>query len=256
MGRVRVCFNCCFALGLICALAFTMLPAAFAQETTAGIEGTVKDAQGGVVPGATVEVTGPALIGSQKVTTDSAGYYRLTALPPGTYALTVSAKGLRTVKQTGIELSTGRLPTMNVQLDVGGVSEIVEVSSVAPLVDVTQSKVAVTLTQEDLASIPKGRSFQSGIPFAPGARQGPLQSARGNRTNGFQIDGASDGENAYLIDGINTTDINVGGVGKNFQPDFIQEVQIKSSSFEAEYGGAIRRVPHPPPKRGTQDWHG
>jgi len=104
--------------------------------------------------------------------------------------------------------------------------------------------------------MPIGRSFQSVIPFAPGARQEPLQSARGNRTNGFQIDGASDGENAYLIDGINTTNVNVGGVGKNFQPDFIESVQVKSSSFEAEYGGALGGVVNAVPKRGTQDWHG
>ncbi len=94
------------------------------------------------------------------------------------------------------------------------------------------------------------------IPFAPGARQEPLQSARGNRTGGFQIDGASDGENVYLIDGINTTDLNIGGVGKNFQSDFIQEVQVKSSSFEAEFGGALGGVINAVPKRGSQAWHG
>ncbi len=84
---------------LVCALAWTMMPAAFAQETTAGIQGTVRDTQGAVVPGAAVEVTSPALVGSQKVMTDSAGYYHLRALPPGTYALTVSAKGFRTVSR-------------------------------------------------------------------------------------------------------------------------------------------------------------
>src|SRR5439155_444109 len=100
-------------------------------------------------------------------------------------------------------------------------------------------------------NIPKGRSFESLIPFAPGARQEPLQGS-----NGFQIDGASDSENVYLIDGINTTNIQNGGVGKNFQTDFIQEVQIKSSSFEAEYGGALGGVINAIPKRGSNVWHG
>lgn len=104
--------------------------------------------------------------------------------------------------------------------------------------------------------IPKGRSFQSLIPFAAGARQEPLQGGTSSRTNGFQIDGASDSENVYLIDGVNTTQIQSGGVGRNFQTDFLQEVQIKSSSFEAEYGGALGGVINAVPKRGSNDWHG
>src|SRR5437879_12546969 len=83
-----------------------------------------------------------------------------------------------------------------------------------------------------------------------------MQSSTSSRDGGFQIDGASDGENVYLIDGINTTNIQNGGVGKSFQTDFIQEVQIKSSSFEAEYGGALGGVINAVPKRGSNAWHG
>ena len=99
---------------LVCSLSFALLPVASAQETTAGIQGTVRDAQGAVVPGVTVEATSPALVGGQKVTTDGAGYYHLTALPPGSYALTLSARGFRAVRRTGIELDAGRLPTIDV----------------------------------------------------------------------------------------------------------------------------------------------
>jgi hypothetical protein len=105
-------------------------------------------------------------------------------------------------------------------------------------------------------NVPKGRSFQSLIPFAPGARQEPLQGSRGNNNNGFQVDGASDSENVYMIDGVNTTNIANGGVGKSFQTDFIQEVQVKSSSFEAEYGGALGGVVNAVPKHGSNTWHG
>jgi outer membrane receptor protein involved in Fe transport len=236
-------------------LGLALLPASSAQETTAGIQGYVKDQTGAVVVGASVEIWGPAL-GTKKTETDTTGFYRFSSLPPGTYRLTVGASGFRVVKREGIALDVGRLPNIDIQLEIGATAEVIEVLGQSPAVDVTQSKVAVTVTRDDLSSIPIGRSFQSVIPFAPGARQEPLQSARNNRTNGFQIDGASDGENTYLIDGVNTTNVNVGGVGKNFQPDFIESVQIKSSSYEAEFGGALGGVVNAVPKRGTQDWHG
>ena len=228
----------------------------FAQETTAGIQGTVKDPSGAVVAGATVEIASPALQGGRRATTDTGGIYRFAALPPGDYALTVTAPGFRTAKQRGIDLSVGRLPVIDIQLEVGAVAETVEVSGTTTTVDVTQSKAATTVQQEIMLNIPKGRSFQSLIPFAPGARQEPLQGGTGSRDNGFQIDGASDSENVYLIDGINTTNIQNGGVGRNFQTDFIEEVQIKSSGFEAEYGGALGGVINAVPKHGSNDWHG
>jgi len=239
-------------------LLFTLLilPAAFAQETTAGLQGVVKDPSGASVANATVEVASPGLIGTRKVQTDAEGNYRFGALPPGSYSLTVSAPGFRSYKQSGIELATGRLPNIEVQLQVGAVAETVEVTASPSIVDVTQSKVQVTVEREILQNIPRGRSFQSVIPFAPGARQEPLQSGTSTRTNGFQIDGATDSENVYLIDGVNTTNIQNGGVGKSFQMEFIEEVQIKSSSFEAEYGGALGGVINAVPKRGSNNWHG
>src|SRR5438128_830640 len=115
----------------------------------------------------------------------------------------------------------------------------------------TTAGVQGTVDKAILDNIPKGRSFESMIPFAPGARQEPLQGG-----NGFQIDGASDSENVYLIDGINTTNIANGGVGKSFQMDFVQEVQVKSSSFEAEHGGALGGVINVVPKHGSNDYHG
>lgn len=237
-------------------VALLAAPSVFPQETTAGLQGTVKDPSGAVVANATVEVASPALIGIRKVQTDAAGNYRFAALPPGDYTMTVTAPGFRVYKQSNIDLAVGRLPNIDVQLQVGGVAETVEVTTEATMIDTTQSKVAVNVPEEVILNIPKGRSFQSLIPFAPGARQEPLQGGTSSRDNGFQIDGASDSENVYLIDGVNTTNIQNGGVGKSFQMDFIQEIQIKSSSFEAEYGGALGGVINAVPKRGSNNWHG
>src|SRR5437762_3097110 len=80
-------------------IALATAPVAMAQETTAGIQGVVRDASGGTVAGATVEVTSPNLIGNRRVQTDEGGNYRIAALPPGTYTMTVTAKGFRTSRQ-------------------------------------------------------------------------------------------------------------------------------------------------------------
>src|SRR3954465_13391154 len=125
-----------------------------AQETTAGIQGTVRDATGGSVAGASVEVSGPTLIGTRRVQTDDAGNYRVAALPPGTYTMVVTAKGFRTSRSGGLDLSVGRMPTLDVRLEVGAVAETVEVTGEAPMVDLTQSKVSVTVQKEVMDNLP------------------------------------------------------------------------------------------------------
>src|SRR5215467_12535333 len=237
--------------------ALTCVHASFGQETTAGLQGTVKDPTGALVPNATVEISGPALIGgSRKVETDTAGAYRFAQLPPGDYTLTVTAQGFATLRQPAIHLDVGRLPTLDLSLQVGTATQTVEVAANAATIDVTQSKVAVDVEKTVIDNIPKGRSFQSLITFAPGARMEPLQGGRNDKGNSFQVDGASDAENVYLVDGVNMTDAQGGGVGKNFQIDFIETVQIKSTGFEAKYGGALGGVVNAVPKRGSNQWHG
>src|SRR4051812_33401484 len=225
---------------------------AFAQETTGGVQGTVKDSQGAVVVGATVEVSGPALIGVKTATTDSGGYYRFANLPPGTYDVSVKAASFGVTKQTGLQLVVGAAPTVNFTLKAGA-SETVEVSSDAEQIDVTSSKDQSNVTKQIINGLPKGRSFQSVITFAPGARLEPLQDANGF---GYQIDGASATENTYLVEGQDTTAVVHGRGDTNVPFEFIKEVQIKSSGFEAEYGGALGGVVNVIQQRGSNAWHG
>ncbi len=249
-------------VGLLCVLSVVLvvlLPGVRAQETTGDLQGYVKDQSGGAIPHATVEITSSALIGSKKKQTDEAGYFRFHYLPPGEYTLTVSAPNFSTYKHTGIKLDVGKLPTIDVVLQIGQMTQVVEVTGKAPIVDVTTSKAAVTLPKEVLTSLPRGRTFQSLISFAPGARQEPLQSATRldpGHGNGFQIDGASDSENTYLVEGLDTSDINVGGIKVNVPFEFVQELQIKTSGFEAEYGGAVGGVVNVVQSRGSNNWHG
>ena len=230
-------------------IAFLVLPCAFAQETTAGLQGTVKDSSGGVIGKATVEVTSPALIGIKKLETDSAGYFRFANLPEGTYAVTVTVTGFRTFRQS-LTLEVGHLPSLEITMQVGTATETVEVSEQAAAVDVTQSKVQTNVTATSLMNLPtQSLSFQSVIAFAPGARSEPLQG-------GYQINGASNSENAYLVEGMETAAVLDGHSAANVPMDFIQEVQIKSSGFEAEYGGALGGVVNVIQKSGSNEWHG
>jgi outer membrane receptor protein involved in Fe transport len=235
--------------------------AAVAQESTGGIQGTVSDQSGAVVPGAAVELNSPALITPQKRTSDSAGFYRFLNLPPGVYVIDVTATGFRKYRETSINLMVGKLLPVDVKLEVGAVTQTVEVQATPIIVDTTQSKIAVNVTSDQIASIPKGRSFADLITFAPGARYEPLQSDLTATTNpgaypGYQVDGASDSENVYALEGLDTSDIYGGGVGMNVPVDFVQELEIKSSGFEAEYGGALGGVVNIVTKKGGNNWHG
>src|SRR5690349_13162713 len=117
-----------------------ILPNAFSQETTAGLQGTVKDPSGAVVSGATVDATSPALIGKKTVTTYSGGYFRFAHLPPGSYALIITAASFRALERDDIDLGTGHLPSIDVVLRIGTAAGPVEVTGGAPIVAVTQSK--------------------------------------------------------------------------------------------------------------------
>ena len=136
-----------FLLLPVVLIALMVSTSVFAQETTAGLQGTVKDPSGASVSNATVEVSGSSLIGVRRVKTDETGVYRVTQLPSGSYSLTVTVPGFRTFKQVGIELAVGRLPNVDVRLEVGAVAETVEVASNASVVDVTQSKVQATVSR-------------------------------------------------------------------------------------------------------------
>jgi hypothetical protein len=252
--------------------ALTLIAASvWAQETTGGLQGTVKDPSGALVSRAQVVVTGDNLVGSKEATTDSSGYYRFSNLPPGKYTLTVKAEGFETLKREGLELEVGHLPTVNLELTVGAVKTVVEVSTEGPLIDITSTTTLTNIPEETIQNIPHGTSFQSVIQFAPAARQEPLMgnaqsgngtggTSPGNGSNGggigFSIGGGADSENSYLVEGQETADLIGGYSHTNVPMDFVQEVQMKTSGVEAEHGGALGGVVNVIMDKGTNKWHG
>jgi len=252
---------------LVCAL-LIFVGGVWAQETTGGLQGTIKDPSGAVVPGAKVVVSGSALVGSKELETDSSGYYRFSNLPPGTYTLTVTAKGFKTSKREGMTLEMGHLPTIDIGLEVGVASTTVEVTGASPVIDTTSTQNMTNVTEEILNNVPHGNSFQSMIEFSPMARNEPLAGMAGGtggsmpgssgngQSFGYSIGGAADSENGYLVEGQDTEN-NSGGYSKANVPfQFIQEVEIKSSGIEAEYGGALGGVVNVVMRKGGNEFHG
>ncbi|HTF62949.1 MAG TPA: carboxypeptidase-like regulatory domain-containing protein, partial [Edaphobacter sp.] len=185
---------------IVCLLLFTflaVLPIARAQETTGAVEGTVKDKTGASITGANVTISGDKLIGIKAISTDKSGYYRFDNLPPGTYAIRASAPGFTELKRDGLVIQTGRIPTVDLPLSIGSEQTIIEISAETPVIDVTSSRQQTTISKDEIDYAPRGRSFQSAIAFAPGARLEPLQG-------GYQIDGGATAENSYLINGMET----------------------------------------------------
>jgi hypothetical protein len=149
-------------------LTFALISSAIAQETTGGVEGVVKDATGATISNATVVLTGTALIGNKTLVTDGSGYYRFVNLSPGVYTVSASGTGFSELKREGIRLEVGRLPTINLTLNVGSDKTVVEVNTGTPQIDVTQSKRQTNVTRDQIDYQPRGRSYESVIAVAPG----------------------------------------------------------------------------------------
>ncbi len=222
-------------------------PAA-AQEQRGSIEGVIKDSSGAVLPGVTVEArtnTGVVLT----ATTDSEGVYRFPSLAPGTYEISATLAGFAPKKQGNVEVNLGQIKKVDLSLGLQGVAESVQVTAESPLVDVRQSARQTNIRAEQVELLPHGRDFTTLVTQAPGANSE-------SKLGGLSIDGASAGENRYIIDGIETTNLQSGVSGKNVISDFVEEVQVKSSGYTAEFGGATGGVINVLTKSGTNDWHG
>jgi hypothetical protein len=258
-------------LACFCAMYVLVCSAVYGQETTGSLQGTVKDPSGAVIANATVSATTPTLVGVKATLTDSKGYYHLANLPPGAYVVTVDAKGFTTLKREGLTIEVGHSPTVDLTLTVGAEATVVEVSATGPQIDTTTVTTQTNITQDVINYVPRGRSFQSVIQFAPGASNEPLMGntaqsngsgsgSPGSQTNGqnfgYSIAGGSDSENSYLVEGQETANL-IGGYSHTEVPfDFIDEVQVKSSGVEAEYGGALGGVINVVMKKGTGKYHG
>ena len=239
---------------LVCALAFAT--PALAQEQRGSLEGTIKDAQGAVLPGAVVEARSAALIGVRSETADTNGNFRFPALPPGTYQVTATLTGFQTTKSQIVQLSVGQTLRVDVTLPLGGVTEAVQVTAESTVLDVASARTATTITSKMIEQLPRGRTFNTLLQMAPGVRAEGKSGTAG--VGGYQFDGTSGSENVFVIDGVDVSNIRRASleVQDAIPFEFVQEVQIKSGGFEAEFGGALGGVVNVISKSGSDAFHG
>ncbi len=235
----------------------------YGQAATASISGRVTDASGAAVPGATVSIKNTATSATQTASTDEQGRYALLDLPIGPYELTISKTGFQNAARTGLTLTVGSAPVLDVQLMVGQASETVSVTGEAAQVETTTAAVSSLVNQTQMRELPlNGRDWEQLILLAPGVLSYPQggSSALTSVANAYSIAGTRPEGYANMLDGedmLNWWQRNAGGdvTGTTLGIDSIAEFQTLTGTYGAQYagnGGAIVGVT----KSGTNEFHG
>jgi hypothetical protein len=218
-------------LGVVCLL--WLVPAAAAQ-TTGGINGTVSDDSGAVLPGVTVTATSPALMGVQTAITNEQGQYRFPSLPIGTYTLAYELGGFSGVRREGIIVQIGFTATVNVQMQLATLQETVTVTGASPVVDVTSTTSTFNVNQQMLETLPNARDIWSVMGQSPGIRVSSIDvgGSRAGTQTGFEAFGFS-GQVRVQVDGVNTTE-GTGSAGFYYDYGSFDEIQLGGDGMDAQ----------------------
>src|SRR5712692_8744846 len=240
-----------------------------AQAVGAALSGLITDEHGGAVPGAAVSIKNLGTGVVREVTSNSDGFYSAPNLLPGSYEVTVSAKGFQTLVQRGIVLTVGAQQALNLTLKVGQVNITVEVSATPPVVQTTSSTISATVDSTTVRELPlNGRDWTSLATLEPGVVSIPNQvgtgfsANKGNRGFGNQLSngGHRANENTYRVNGITINDYSNGApggaTGINLGVDGIQEFSVLTSNYTAEYGRTSGAVINAITKSGVNQLHG
>src|SRR5207244_6037451 len=234
--------------------------AAFAQTPTGTILGTVKDAQGGVIPGATVTATNLGTQFSRSAATDEAGEYALRLLPVGNYMVVVTLPGFKNFTQTGIVLEVGRDARVDATIELGDVNESVTVAGDSPLVDTVSASLARTVGQNEVLNLPLvNRDLYSLLSLTGGITSNDNSNSLGGPEQLTTINGsgrAQMGTVNFQLDGGNNT-AGLRGTGNPApNPEAVQEFRVLTNGYAAEYGRYSAGVVDVVTKSGTNVFHG
>jgi len=239
-----------------------MAPRAFAQG--AQISGVITDSSGARLPGANVTIVNQDTGISRSVDTNNDGFFAVPLLQPGKYMVTAKGTGFATQIQTGITLEVGGHEVLNFTLQVGQMTQSVEVTTEAPTVELASSALSAVVNSNTVRELPlNGRSWTDLAILQPGITLISTQPVQ-NENRGFgaqlAISGARPQQNNYRLDGVSLNDYSNGGpgsvLGGNLGVDAIQEFSVLTSNYPAEYGKTSGGVVNAMTRPGTNEFHG
>jgi len=246
---------------LVFGLAILGVAPANAQVSKGSISGSVTDPQGASVGGASVKAVSKDTNQSYDTETDSSGLFRLSLLPPGTYRLEVAKQGFRKVVFDSIDVSVGADRGLApVKLEIGGVSETIEVSAAQPLIQSTEAQVTNSFSTANIstfAGVLENQGLDNLALTVPGVVNNRDLGFSNTNGTGFAVNGLRGRNNDQQIDGQNNNDNSVAGPGLALSdPEFVSEYQITTSNFGPEYGRNSGSVVNVITKSGTNNVHG
>jgi len=246
-----VCFFCLFGAS----------PGARAQETTATLMGTVRDAQNALVAKARITATNEQTSFKRETVTDENGNYTLLLLPVGNYQLSAEASGFQKYLQRGITLTVNQVARVDIELAVGLVSEVIEVSSETGLVNTQNGAIGEVVNQRKIHDLPlNGRNFLQLATLQAGITPGISLISEFTPNHPGQVTFNSNGlrqqSNNFLLDGADNNDGFLGTAAGVPSPDALQEFRILTNAYSAEYGRGGGAVVNVITRGGTNDFHG
>ena len=248
-------FRWSLSIAFVLMLGFGASAAAQTGQIYGEITGKVVDSQGGVLPGVTVSLTGPAIMGVQTTTTSERGLYHFPFLPSGTYILRFELQGFRVFVRDGLIVASRTTVTQDASLEVASLEETVTVTGDSPVVDVANTKLGSRLEADLLAAVPTSRSLFGAVSQLPGVVMG-RQDIGG--TNSYQPPSViAHGQSAYQITLAGTRAEGVTQNGSYYYTDFnmMDEVSVETAGMGAEVGPAGAMV-NIIPKSGGNDFKG
>jgi hypothetical protein len=245
----------------LCVLLLAIQPLR-AQVDTGSILGTVTDASGATIKGATVTLTNQGTNATLSTTTGDDGTYKFTPVRIGTYRLKVSMQGFQSAEHRDVTVSVDQGVVVDFALKTGSVTETVEVTSTVPVLETQDASVGQVMNSRNVDNLPlNGRNFTFLAQLAAGVNT-PQADTRGNAATGaFAANGNRPAQNNYLLDGIDNNSDTVDFLnGTNFvvlpPVDAVQEFKVQTSDFSAEYGRSGAAVLNATIKSGTNEFHG
>jgi hypothetical protein len=234
-----------------------------AQDIVGRISGTVTDTQRAVVAGASVNIINEATSVSRSLTTDASGYYVGDDLPVGKYTVTAEARGFKKTSVTGNTLTAGGRLTVDLTVQVGAIAETVNVTGAANAVNTTSGEISSTITNQEVLSLPLNqRHYESVVGLVPGASLQSSGLSPASITSGYNnsiadINGQRlDGQNWSVDGGWNLDSGSNNSVFNEVGIDFIREVDVQTSNYDAEFGRSNSATINVVTKSGTSQYHG